>query len=118
MSKRVTTLALLVAVSTVCQGAHAGTTNAPLTFYLVSKQRIEGGQLFKQVPLSGTGLHLFKARAGRRAHQGGEQFAGKQPSRLGRGPQRRDQKEGNDNRCRTLLFYSTRRRCRPIVEAC
>ena len=50
MSKRVTILAMLAAVSAVWANAHAGTTNAPLTFYVVSKQRIEGGQLFNRFP--------------------------------------------------------------------
>ncbi len=50
MSKRVTILAILAAVTAVWASAHAQTTNAPLTFYLVSKQRLEGGQLFNRFP--------------------------------------------------------------------
>jgi hypothetical protein len=49
MSKRVIILAL-ASLSAVCANAPAETTNASLTFYLVSKQRIEGRQLFNRFP--------------------------------------------------------------------
>jgi hypothetical protein len=60
MSKRVTFLAMLAAVSAACENAIAGTTNAPLTFYLVSKQRIEGGQLFNRFPVPEPGYIASK----------------------------------------------------------
>jgi hypothetical protein len=41
---------MLVALSAICAKAPAETTNAPLTFYLVSKQRIDGGQFFNKFP--------------------------------------------------------------------
>ncbi len=50
MSKRIAILAMLAALTAVSANAHAGTTNAPLTLYLVSKQRIEGGQFFNRFP--------------------------------------------------------------------
>jgi hypothetical protein len=50
MIKRVTILITLAVLSSICVKATGETTNAPLTFYLVSKQRIEGGQFFDRFP--------------------------------------------------------------------
>ncbi len=50
MNKLITILVMLVALGSICPKALPATTNAPLTFYIVSKQRIEGGEFFNRFP--------------------------------------------------------------------
>jgi hypothetical protein len=55
MTKLASALSMLVALTATCTSVAAETTNTPLTFYLVTKQKIENGKLFDAFPFPNLG---------------------------------------------------------------